>query len=394
MQLPVDVKALVDEATNIEEARTTPLSVSVYLDDKAPADLVAHVRNRFASLLPTVRMSISYLSNSPVLNPTDDMAVLVAGPSDGIGAFAAKVRAVGVPVMVATTMPSTVERKAAEEGNAIPAGDIVSPLGETGASDISNLASKAAADASATISGVARSISGGTQLGNLVSSAADVVTDYFSSLIHPKEKTRVYVDVAAGTFVSEEPYKLDEQSAKAFDLRMGDWVMEACTEKRLAFSIAFPFMRRSLANDAVFATSLQNAAVGLVPFIPGADLPIMTLNQAKMVLEIAAAYGEAMGLDRAKEIIAVVGNAFFWRTVARELTEFVPVLGWLVRPAIGYTGTTAIGFAIIEYFEGGEDAAGVAAVATAAVEKGTQVVEKLQSNLANMQTADASQSSK
>lgn len=30
MQLPIDVKAVIDEAMDIEGARTTPLSVSVY----------------------------------------------------------------------------------------------------------------------------------------------------------------------------------------------------------------------------------------------------------------------------------------------------------------------------------------------------------------------------
>ena len=36
----------------------------------------------------------------------------------------------------------------------------------------------------------------------------------------------------------------------------------------------------------------RTASSGLVMVIPGADLPIMTANQAKMVLQIAAAYGE------------------------------------------------------------------------------------------------------
>ena len=38
MQIPVDVKAVIDEATNIDEARQTPLSVSVYIDESAPGD--------------------------------------------------------------------------------------------------------------------------------------------------------------------------------------------------------------------------------------------------------------------------------------------------------------------------------------------------------------------
>lgn len=61
MQLPVDLQKLMTEATRIEEARATPLSVSVYLDASAPADVLACVRTAFASSLPTVRMTVSYV---------------------------------------------------------------------------------------------------------------------------------------------------------------------------------------------------------------------------------------------------------------------------------------------------------------------------------------------
>ena len=49
MQIPVDVKAVIDEATNIDEARQTPLSVSVDIDESAPGDGVARGRGAFAS---------------------------------------------------------------------------------------------------------------------------------------------------------------------------------------------------------------------------------------------------------------------------------------------------------------------------------------------------------
>ena len=48
MQLPVDIGALLEEAVNVEAARATPLSVSVYVDETAPGDVAAHVRQAFA----------------------------------------------------------------------------------------------------------------------------------------------------------------------------------------------------------------------------------------------------------------------------------------------------------------------------------------------------------
>ena len=320
MQLPVDIKALIDEATNIKAAQEVELSVSVYVDDTAPADLVAHVRGAFASSSAAVRMTLSYLDSSFVPQVDDDIAVIVAGESIKVGAAAKVVRAVNVPVMVATVDPEAVAARAEKAGSAIPDGDIVSPY-EPGA------------------------------------------------------------DVAG-------PVALDAETAAALDDRMGSWIVAVCREKRLAFAIAFPFMRRPLARDAVLTTSLQNAGIGLVPFIPGADLPIMTLNQAKMVLQIAAAYGHEMDKDRLKELAAVVGGAYLCRTLARELVEFVPVLGFAVRTGIAYGGTAALGFAVIEYYEGGESVNGMANVATRAAEGGAKLVAKIRDIAADPSSLD------
>ena len=76
MQLPIDVKAVIDEAMDIEGARTTPLSVSVYIDDSAPGDLIGHVRSAFASASAHTRVTIGYLDERPVAPfPGDDMAI-------------------------------------------------------------------------------------------------------------------------------------------------------------------------------------------------------------------------------------------------------------------------------------------------------------------------------
>ena len=107
-----------------------------------------------------------------------------------------------------------------------------------------------------------------------------------------------------------EPIPLDAEGAATLDRRMGEWIIAACKDKRLAFALAFPFVRRPLALDAVRATSVQNAGVGVVVFIPGADMPIMTLNQAKMLLQIAAAYNQPLSAERIKELAAVVGGRF------------------------------------------------------------------------------------
>lgn len=62
----------------------------------------------------------------------------------------------------------------------------------------------------------------------------------------------------------------------------------------------------------------------------------MTLNQIKMVLQIAAAYGEPLDKDRIKEIIPTIAGALVCRGIARKVAGFVPALGWLVKGGMGY----------------------------------------------------------
>lgn len=154
------------------------------------------------------------------------------------------------------------------------------------------------------------------------------------------------------TIVSDDPAEMIDT--------LGGWLGDRVTGKRLALAANFPFVRRAVAEESVKNTSFQNAVIGGVVVIPGADMPLMTANQAKMILQIAAAYGEPLGAERIKELAAVVGGAFVLRTVARQALAFVPGLGWAIKAGIGYSGTLAMGYAAIEYFEAGGDVSGLA----------------------------------
>ena len=84
-------------------------------------------------------------------------------------------------------------------------------------------------------------------------------------------------------------------------------------------------------------------------FIPGVDLPVLTLNQARLVLRIALAHGQHRQCTRG-ELLGVVGTGFGLRAVARELLDVVPVAGWAVKGAVAYAGTRAVGEAAVRYF--------------------------------------------
>lgn len=136
---------------------------------------------------------------------------------------------------------------------------------------------------------------------------------------------------------------------------LAKWLVDRLPSKRFALAHNFPFLARAVAEEAVKATAWQNAAIGLVAIIPGTDMPLMTANQAKMMLQVAAAYGQDIGPARIRELIAVVGGGFLLRALARQALTAVPGVGWVVKGGVAYSGTLAMGFAAIRYFESGLD---------------------------------------
>ena len=291
MQIPIDVRAVIDAMNGNDEARKQPISVSIYIDDSAQADIIGLIRSLFASAATHARITIGYLGNAQAIpNSSDDAAVIVAGSHKDVGRLASDIRDAGVPVMVVTTMPVAVADIAEEQGMSIPSADIVAP---------------------------------------------------------------------EGTEDGLEPIVLNDANIPELKLRMGEWIIQVAGDKRLAFATAFPFVCRPLGVDAVNLTALENAAIGAFLFIPGADMPIMTLNQAKMLLQIAAAYGQPMTTERAKELAVVVAGGFACRTAARNLVGLVPMVGPAIKASIGYAGTQAMGRAAIEYFENGGGIAGL-----------------------------------
>lgn len=343
MQLPVNISEVFKIATDMKEVAATPISVSIYIDDTAPGALVGHVRSAFASAGEHTRVVIDYLDDDPVnVKSSEDVGILVAGSSDRIGREAARLREAGVPAMVVCVDAGRVASIARESGIPIPEADIVSPV-KLESQPVARMLAKMPF-----MRGKAPAGQGGAAAG-AGASGADGASEA--------------ADGAASGIA------LDDEAFKALDTRMGKWVISAVSGKDLAFALSFPFIRRPLADDAITATSLQNCAVGLVPFLPGADMPIMTLNQVKMTLQIATAYGQPLDSDRVKEIAAVVAGAFVCRNVVRSATKAVPVAGWLISGGVGFAATEAMGRAMVEYFEAGGDIVGVASVMQTARDK-------------------------
>lgn len=125
------------------------------------------------------------------------------------------------------------------------------------------------------------------------------------------------------------------------------------SDKDIAVASRLPVFRKAASEKAITRTAWQNAFLSAATILPGADMPVLTFNQIKMVLLIAAIYGEEMTTERAKELLAVVGGGFTFRAVARQLLDFVPGAGWVIKGGVAYSGTIAMGKAAQAYFESG-----------------------------------------
>jgi uncharacterized protein (DUF697 family) len=141
----------------------------------------------------------------------------------------------------------------------------------------------------------------------------------------------------------------------------------------------YPPFRRAACEEIIRKNARQNAVVGALP-IPGADMPVMTANQGRMVLQIAAAYGEELSIDRARELLGVLAAGFGLRALSRQVIKLVPVAGWAAAAAVGYAGTVAMGRATMLYFERGGQRVGekeMAEIQRRAVEEGKAFASRL-----------------
>jgi uncharacterized protein (DUF697 family) len=147
----------------------------------------------------------------------------------------------------------------------------------------------------------------------------------------------------------------------------------------VALAKGHPPLRRVVCEEIVRNNARQNAVIGALP-IPGADMPVMTANQARMVLNIAASYGEELSMDRARELLGVLAAGFGLRALSRQAVKLVPFGGWAASAVIAYAGTVAMGRTSILYFERGKQEVGakeMASIRERALQEGKAFVSRM-----------------
>src|SRR6266700_8350516 len=134
-------------------------------------------------------------------------------------------------------------------------------------------------------------------------------------------------------------------------------MIEASPEAALVIGRELPAYRREAARRIIRNATLVGLAAGLEP-IPLVDIPILLGNQIRLVLRLAALYGEQMdpadAMKHARELVVTVAGGAGLRLLAEQAAKAVPFGGDFIAGAIAGAGTWAIGEVALEYYEGGK----------------------------------------
>lgn len=132
-------------------------------------------------------------------------------------------------------------------------------------------------------------------------------------------------------------------------------LIESSPEAALAIGRELPAYRHAAAQRIIRNSMLVSFAAGLEP-IPFIDIPILLGTQLRLVLRLAALYGEpidsADSRKHARELIATIVSGLGLRYLAQQAAKVVPFGGDFVAGAIAGAATWSIGQVALEYYEG------------------------------------------
>lgn len=134
-------------------------------------------------------------------------------------------------------------------------------------------------------------------------------------------------------------------------------MIAASPEAALVIGRELPRYRREAAQRIIRNAALISLAAGLEP-IPLIDIPILIGTQVRLVLRLAALYGEpinsADALKHARELITTMIGGLGLRYLAEQVAKAVPFGGDVVAGAIAGAATWSIGEVALEYYDGGK----------------------------------------
>jgi len=132
-------------------------------------------------------------------------------------------------------------------------------------------------------------------------------------------------------------------------------IIKASPDAALVIGRELPAFRHEAAQRIIRNATLISWVVGMEP-IPLVDIPILLGTQIRLVLRIAALYGEPLDSadlkKHAREMLVTMAGGLGMRYLAEQAAKIVPYGGDAVAGIIAGAGTWAIGQVALEYYEG------------------------------------------
>jgi len=168
-------------------------------------------------------------------------------------------------------------------------------------------------------------------------------------------------------------------------------ILRANRGREVLLARRLPMLRepvcRKLIDDTCFINGAYSLTTGLAEINLVLDLPlnvadfvVLTKNQALMAYKIALAMGlPSDWRETVPKLATVVGSAFVWRQLARQLIGLIPAYGIIPKIAVAYAGTYAVGQAIYQWCANGEKLKPetLKTLYTEALERGREVARSL-----------------
>lgn len=145
-------------------------------------------------------------------------------------------------------------------------------------------------------------------------------------------------------------------------------ILETHQDLGVALAKHFPPFRRPFVDRVIKKTCRENTLFSLATALPdvvpniielpwalaefASDTAFLTMNQIRMAFLIAAASDREVGYAEQKsEIATVIGSAFGWRALARQLIGKIPFGGGLLaKAAVAYAGTKVLGLSLDRFY--------------------------------------------
>lgn len=189
-----------------------------------------------------------------------------------------------------------------------------------------------------------------------------------SRLLGPERVMVLLVGPQAGLPLADEGVqvvRVEELSRDGVAAAVAPALVRVDPDLAVAVGRRLEALRNPIARALTYQTAWANGefaflsnAPGAIPVIGpllagGADLLVLTKNQVFLWVRLALLYGRPLESPWPilAELAPVVGGAFVWRSLARELVGFVPpVVSAVPKTAVAYSATVFLGVAAENYY--------------------------------------------